>query len=282
MNAAFPKVSVIIPTYNRAHVIRRALHSVLRQTYENLEVIVVDDASTDNTVDVVASIHDERIVFLQQKNRRGAAVARNIGIQAATGDFVAFQDSDDEWLSEKIEKQMAMMLSANVSIGLVYTGFLRFENKTATYFPSKNVKMKSGRILGSLLIGNFVTTQSVVVRKDCLTQVGLFDEQLPRLQDWELFIRLAGLYEFTCIDEPLLIVFHTPQSITSDNTLFPIALKILLEKHEKQFLSYPIVLAKHYLMLSLLTFKTAYFVNAVRYLLRSMRASCTVVPPVKR
>jgi glycosyltransferase involved in cell wall biosynthesis len=272
MNTAFPKVSVIIPTHNRAHVIRRALRSVLCQTYGNLEVIVVDDASTDDTVEVVQSVNDNRIIFLRQETRQGAAAARNVGIRAASGEFIAFQDSDDEWLNEKLEKQMAVLLHANNVVGVVYSGFLRFEGRSAKYFPSTQIKIKSGSILSVLLSGNFVTTQAVVVRKECLVKVGLFDEQFPRLQDWELFLRLAVLYEFVCIDEPLLIAFHSPQSITADRALFPIALKMLLEKHQKEFLGHPIVLAKHYLILSLLAVKKGKFFNGTQYLGKSLRA----------
>ena len=272
MSTALPKVSVIIPTHNRANVIQRALHSVLHQTYENLEVIVVDDASTDNTAEIIHAINDKRIIFLRQEARHGAAVARNIGIHQATGEFIAFQDSDDEWLNKKLEKQMAVMLQSSDAVGVVYSGFLRFEDKSAKYFPSKRVEPKSGSILRPLLSGNFVTTQAVVIRKQCLLKSGLFDEKLPRLQDWELFLRLAELYEFVCVDEPLLVAFHSKKSITADSTLFPVALKMLLEKHENKFRHHPIILAKHYGMLSLLMFKTWDLTNGIKYLNKSIRS----------
>ena len=273
MNAVFPKVSVIIPTHNRAHVLRRALRSVLCQTYENIEVIVVDDASTDNTIEVIHSLNDNRIIFIRQETRQGAAVARNIGIRAASGEFIAFQDSDDEWLNEKLEKQMTVLLRSSDAVGVVYSGFLRYEAKSAKYFPSAHIKIKSGSILSSLLSGNFVTTQAVIVRKECLFKVGMFDEKFPRLQDWELFLRLAALYEFIFIDEPLLIVFHSPQSITADGSLFPIALKMLLEKQQKQFLIHPMVLAKHYLMLSLLAAREGHFFIAMRYFVKAFTSA---------
>jgi glycosyltransferase involved in cell wall biosynthesis len=272
MSPALPKVSVIIPTHNRAHVIQRALHSVLHQTYENLEVIVVDDASTDNTAEIIHSLDDKRIIFLRQETCQGAAAARNAGIHHATGEYIAFQDSDDEWLNQKLEKQMAVMLHSSDAVGVVYSGFLRFEDKSAKYFPSKQVKPKSGSILRPLLSGNFVTTQAVVIRKECLLKSGLFDEQLPRLQDWELFLRLAKFYEFVCVDEPLLIAFHSRQSITADSSLFQTALKILLEKHENKFRAYPKVLAKHYVMLSLLMFRTWNFKNGIKYLCKSLHS----------
>lgn len=272
MSTVFPKVSVIIPTHNRANVIQRALHSVLHQTYENLEVIVVDDASTDNTAEIIHAIDDKRIIFLRQEVRHGAAVARNIGIHQATGEFIAFQDSDDEWLNEKLEKQMTVMLKASDRVGVVYSGFLRFEDNAAKYFPSKQIEPKSGSILEPLLSGNFVTTQAVVIRKKCLLASGLFDERLPRLQDWELFLRLAELYEFVCVDEPLLIAFHSNKSITADSTLFPVALKMLLEKHENKFRPHPAIWAKHYGVLSYLMFKKLDFSNGIKYLNKSIHS----------
>lgn len=279
MSPALPKVSVIIPTHNRAHVIRRALHSVLHQTYENLEVIVVDDASTDNTAEIIHSIDDKRIIFLRQETCKGAAVARNVGIHQASGEYIAFQDSDDEWLNQKLEKQMAVMLQTSDAVGVVYSGFLRFEDKSAKYSPSEQVKPKSGSILRPLLSGNFVTTQAVLIRRECLLRCGLFDEQLPRLQDWELFLRLAKLYEFVCVDEPLLIAFHSKKSITADSSLFPVALRMLLEKHEEKFRICPTTLAKHYVMLSLLMFKTWDFKNSIKYLYKSLQSLFVKVLP---
>lgn len=272
MDFVSPKVSVVIPTYNRAHVIRRSLYSVLSQTYENIEVIVVDDASTDNTAEVVASFQDARVIFLRQASRTGAAAARNIGIQTASGDYLAFQDSDDEWLCEKLEKQMSVMQRAADTVGVVFSGFLRFENKSAVYLPLGSATETNGRILGALLRGNFVTTQAVLVKKACLDKIGLFDESFPRLQDWELFIRLAVQYDFICIDEPLLIAFHSKQSITAEKASFPVALKQLLAKHEQLFRQHPLSMAKHYLMLAYCDIRSGRFLSAARGLRGVVRA----------
>ena len=103
-----PTVSIIIPTYNRAHLIGRAIQSVLNQTYQNFEIIVVDDGSTDNTEEMIKEFqkHDKRIKYIRHEKNRGGAAARNTGIKVARGEYIAFQDSDDEWLPEKLEKQM--------------------------------------------------------------------------------------------------------------------------------------------------------------------------------
>src|SRR4030043_1337098 len=108
MNKAAPTVSVIIPTYNRAHLVGRSIRSVLNQTYQDLEVIVVDDGSKDNTAEIVRGITDPRIVFLKHEKNRGVSAARNTGLKAARGKYIAFQDSDDEWLPQKLEKQLEL------------------------------------------------------------------------------------------------------------------------------------------------------------------------------
>lgn len=227
-----PAVAVIIPTYNRAHVIGRALRSVLNQTFKNLEVIVVDDGSTDDTQKLVESFVDPRVRYLRCEANQGATAARNLGIKNTSAEFIAFQDSDDEWLCEKLEKQMAVFAQAGDNIGVVYCGFFRVDGKKAAYYPSDAVLKKTGNVLESLLRGNFVTTQAAVVRRECFRSSGMFDERLPRYQDWELFIRLAKHYEFICVDEPLLLAYYSPVSITASERSLPVALRMILEKHQ--------------------------------------------------
>lgn len=246
-----PSVAVIIPTYNRAHVIGRALRSVLNQTYGNLEVVVVDDGSTDNTRKVVESFADPRVCYLRTEVNRGATAARNFGIKYSTAEFIAFQDSDDEWLCEKLEKQMAVFAEAGADVGVIYSGFFRVEGKKATYYPSDAVARKSGNVLEPLLRGNFVTTQAAVVRRECFRSSGMFDERLPRFQDWELFIRLAKRYEFVCVDEPLLLAYYSPVSITASGRSLPVALEMILEKHRDVYTQHKRALCMHRCLLLL-------------------------------
>lgn len=265
-----PTVSVVIPTYDRGHVIRRALHSVLNQTYRNLEVIVVDDGSTDDTETIVKSFGDARVRYIRHEVKQGAAVARNTGIRLASSEFIAFQDSDDEWLCEKLEKQMVIFQRAGDEVGVVYTGFVRLEDNRASYWPQRIIK-KSGHILESLLHRNFVTTQAVVVRRECFAKAGLFDEQLPRFQDWELFIRIAEHYAFVCIDEPLLIAFHSATSITADDSLYPVALRMVLLKHEGAFVKCKSALASNYYYLGKSLCASNEIADGIECLLRSLR-----------
>ena len=119
---AKPIVSVVIPTFNRAHLIMRALQSVLTQTFTAWETIVVDDGSTDDTETVVLSLGDSRIRYCRQPENRGPAAARNRGMREAKGEFIAFLDSDDEWFPDKLELQVARFRELPETVGLIYTG----------------------------------------------------------------------------------------------------------------------------------------------------------------
>ncbi|HEC65389.1 MAG TPA: glycosyltransferase family 2 protein [bacterium] len=230
-----PTVSVVIPTYNRAHLIGRAIQSVLDQTYQDFEIIVVDDGSRDNTCEVINDFDDERIRYIRHQGNRGGAVARNTGIKAARGEYTAFQDSDDEWLPEKLKKQMEIFKNVSSKVGVVYTGFWKLGNNKKIYKPQSWVTQKEGDIHKELLNGNFVTTQSAVVKKTCFRKTGMFDERLPCLQDWELWIRISKYYHFKCIDEPLLVSYYTPDSIYADKDARIVALELILEKHFGDF-----------------------------------------------
>lgn len=248
-----PTVSVIIPTYNRAHLVGRATQSVLNQTYKDFELIIVDDGSTDNTKDIIREFRkkDKRIKYIRHEKNRGGSAARNTGIKATRGEYIAFQDSDDEWLSEKLEQQMKIFKNVPSKVGIVYTGFLRIENSKKNYIPSSWVSKKEGNIHNELLKGNFVTTQSIVTRKKCFMKAGLFDENLPRLQDWELVIRLSKYFEFRCIDKPLLNSYYNINSISANNDSLIKAYELILKKHFKDFNKHKKILSKHYFNLGL-------------------------------
>lgn len=232
-----PSVSVIIPTFNRAPLLTRSIKSVLDQTYQDFEIIIVDDASIDNTEEVVRSIGDPRIRYLKHKKNLGGSAARNTGIKTARGEFIAFQDSDDEWTSDKLDKQMTVLTNAPPQVGVVYTGFWRLKGKTEEYIPGSAQKIKEGNIHTELLKGNFVTTQAVLVKKECFQKAGMFDETLPRLQDWELFIRISAHYLFAFIDEPLVISYFSKDSISSNENNLRLAFIKILLKHKNIFLS---------------------------------------------
>jgi len=226
-----PTVSVILPTYNRAHLVGRAIQSVLNQTYRDFELIVVDDGSTDSTESVVKGLGDLRIRYIRCKQNKGGSAARNTGIRAAKGEYIAFQDSDDEWAPEKLEKQMMTFKTASYHVGVIYTGFYKIKNGIKTYIPSSDIKVTEGNIHDQLLKGNFVGTPMAMLRAECFKKTGLFDERLPRFQDWELFIRISDHYIFKLINEPLVSAFFSPDSISEDQGALITALKLITEIH---------------------------------------------------
>ena len=184
-------VSVIIPTYNRAHVLPRAIESVLKQTYTELELIVVDDASTDDTAAVMTAITDPRVRYVR-KEHGGAAAARNRGIAEAKGEFIAFQDSDDVWHSDKLEKQLAYLQAERADA--VFCAFHRCEEGGDVWQTFPHEEIHGGVIrYEELLFENLVSTQTLLAKREVLQQER-FNERYPALEDWELALRIARAF----------------------------------------------------------------------------------------
>lgn len=193
-------VSVVIPTYNRAKELNRAIKSVLKQTYKKWELIIVDDGSTDDTKKVVQNYmkkYKKKIKYLYQRNK-GQGAARNYGIKRAKGEFIAFLDSDDEWLPEKLEKQIKLF--SNPNIGLAYSASNL--NKGPFY---------RGKVLMQLINKNFITNSSVVIRRKVLKKSGYFGEEdwLRNIEDYDLWLRIALNFEFDYINKPLVKYYQT-------------------------------------------------------------------------
>lgn len=202
-------VSIILPTYNRAHSIRRSIESIRRQTYPHWELLVVDDGSTDRTEEIVAEIaaSDARIHYYRQLQNRGVAAARNEGIRQARYDFIAFQDSDDVWKEEKLSKQMRVF-DEKPRVGMVYCAFEgEKQDGTKIQIPdgSMGIENLQGNMYRLLLQRNVIDAPTVVIRKECLEKTGGFDETLTCLEDWELFLRIAREYEIGYAEDALLI-----------------------------------------------------------------------------
>lgn len=226
-----PLVSVVIPTYNREATIMRALDSVLAQTYADIEVIIVDDASTDSTVQLVNGCEDGRVRLIRMSENGGANAARNAGIRAAKGEYVAFQDSDDEWLENKLERQMAHMLKSGAVAS--FCPYISFYNGQTRIVPEQNEdREQCGRDVMTLLRKyNVVSTPTLLVRADVFSEIGLFDEEIERLQDYEFVIRLVKRFPIDYIDEPLVRQYRTEKSITNNREILAGAYKKILEKH---------------------------------------------------
>ncbi|MBL8014517.1 MAG: glycosyltransferase family 2 protein, partial [Candidatus Omnitrophica bacterium] len=175
MSGLSPKVSVIISTYNRAQYLGRAIQSVLSQSFEDFELIVVDDASKDTTKDVVAQFNDSRIRYIRHEENRGGPAARNTGIKNTSGVFLAFLDDDDQWCQEKLQKQVRKMESLSTRVGLVYAGS-EIYNEQKKRIDCVNVPAYSGNVYKRLLLSTILgSVSSVLVRRECFTKVGMFD-----------------------------------------------------------------------------------------------------------
>jgi len=195
-----PKISVIIPTYNQSECLKEAIESVLNQTYKNIEIIVIDDGSTDNTLGVVGSF-DNKIVCIQQKNK-GASSARNIGIKKANGEYLAFLDSDDMWIKNKLEKQIDF-IKKNPEIGLLGTGCYQMINIGKVIhkkiFPNKNEILQK-----DLIKYNPFIQSSVMVKKDVFNDIDLYDEKFKESEDYDLWLRIAQKYKVANLEQALV------------------------------------------------------------------------------
>jgi glycosyltransferase involved in cell wall biosynthesis len=268
-----PTVSVIIPLYNREKLIERAIDSVLKQSYSDFELIVVDDCSTDNSAKVVQNIDDPRIIYIKHDVNKGANTARNTGIKLAKGEYIAFQDSDDEWLPGKLEKQMALIVESPSKVGIVYSGFWRIQDKQKTFYPYEWIKKLEGDISNEVLKTSFISTQTLLVKKSCFNHIGLFDETLPRLQDWDMVIRLSETYEFSYIPEGLVYVYHTDNSITANHNIYAAAFDQIIQKHYKLFSKNKKNLSKQYCATGTYFFKHQDSIQAKKYFIKAISIS---------
>ena len=204
-NTRLPKVSVIIPTYQRAHLIRESIDSVLAQTYRDFEIIVVDDGSTDGTHEVVAGYRN-RVRYIYQENR-GPSSARNSGIKAAQGEFIAFQDSDDLWLPEKLASQVPLF-DRDPEIGLVYCDMSYFRSDGPCDRPSSfksHAPPASGYALRELFVnGTPMHTPTAIVMRHCFDNAGMFDERLVDFEDQAMWFRIARVFKIDYVDAPLV------------------------------------------------------------------------------
>jgi len=245
MNVKKPSVSVIIPTYNRANLVSRAIESVLAQTLRDLELIVVDDASTDNTKKILASFQDKRISYIRQNENKGAPAARNVGIKCANGLFIAFLDDDDELLPTKLEKQVNKFSKVSEKVGLVYSGSELIEEKDNSILMTYSPKFK-GNVRQKLLLGPTICgSHTALIRKQCFEKAGVFDETLKSCQDWDMWKRISEFYDFEFVPEILSKTYLHQNQISSDfSSLIPGRIR-MIEKHMKDFRNNPDILVIH-------------------------------------
>lgn len=225
------QVSVIIPTHRRPEFLRRAIESVLGQTYEDFELLVVDDASSDHTTDVVKSFSDTRVQYWCNDTNRGGAATRNRGISLAQAAYLAFLDDDDEWLPQKLEMQVALLESCPEKVGGVYSGCERIASASGkslgVMHPTKRGDLSYELLLSNPLAG----TSGILLKKACFEKAGLFDERLPSYQDYDLWIRISKHFHFEYVDKVLYKYYVHDRKIWANPQVLNIGLDLMIDKH---------------------------------------------------
>ncbi|MEC4813844.1 MAG: glycosyltransferase family 2 protein [Scytonema sp. PMC 1069.18] len=232
-----PKVSVIIPAYNAMMYLPATLESVLQQTFTDFEVLIVNDGSSDNIVEWVGAIKDQRVKLLTQPNQ-GVSVARNTGISNSEGEYIAFLDADDLWESTKLDKQVRS-LEAHPSVGLVYT-WTAFIDECGKLTGVSIVSHAEGNVWEQIVVRDMVSTgSSPMIRRVCFDTVGVFDSNIKIGEDRDMWSRIAAHYPFAVIKEPLTLYRRHDNNTTKSSR------KIVQELHkviEKAFASAPLEL----------------------------------------
>jgi glycosyltransferase involved in cell wall biosynthesis len=226
-----PQISVIIPTCNRPGLLPTAIRSVLGQSFNDFELVIVDDASDESLDGVVETFQDDRVRWIRHEYRRGAAAARNTGIRNSDGEFVAFLDDDDEWYPEKLARQVSVLLRSHRDIGAVYTGYDVVDRDTGKVL-SRMLPVHRGDVSSGLLEGNCVgPTSTMLLRRTCFEDVGMFDETLPSFQEYDLWIRLSRAYQFDYVSECLFNYHVHSKRIWTNPEVIQEGLHILVRKY---------------------------------------------------
>jgi glycosyltransferase involved in cell wall biosynthesis len=235
-------ISVVIPSYNRGHVILKSVNSILDQTYKNIELIIVDDGSTDDTTDVLKLVHDDRLRVLKLDKNYGMCFARNAGAAIATGTYIACHDSDDIWDKIKLEKQYNFMKDNNYDLS--FCRMLRItENGKKNYIPSKKFKLGEN-VYQQLLIENFVASITIIMKKN-VSDVIQFDPNVKRFTDWDFALRVFKAGFIVGYLPEILVTSY----IQKDSTCFKVKLhdsiKFIYERFNRDIDDYPPAKARY-------------------------------------
>lgn len=231
-----PLVSVIIPVYNRENLITKSVFSVLNQSYRNLEVIVIDDNSNDRTKERVLEIKDSRLIYHRNRINLGPSKSRNEGIKLSKGELVAFQDSDDEWYPEKVEKQINLIIKSSDDTAAVYCGMEFFDFQSGAKIGEDVRKFNFGENFRTGKNLYTPATVTVMIKKSVLDEVGYFDDSLFAAEDTELAIRVSKKYKYEFVNEALVKVTRNHKQLTENVKNYTLAKEIIFNKH-KDYLS---------------------------------------------
>lgn len=239
------EISVVIPTYNRADLLPRAIGSVLNQTFDDFELIVVDDGSTDHTHDVIQEFirADQRIRYFRRENSGSPAAPRNVGIEQATGRYIAFLDHDDEWLPTKLERQSSFFSRAPSNIGFIGCNIVIVDDDTGKELRVHNLStfMGDGFVRGVLRYNFVLTASAVMVRKEVFDKVGTFDCSLKVGDDFDMWLRISDRFGFDFAAEALVkyYIHEGNASHSQDFAEATFELEKIFIKHRNKYAQYP-------------------------------------------
>ena len=263
-------ISVIITTYNRPNLIVASLRSVLAQTYTDIEIIVVDGSDNNETRRKVFSSNEKRIKYLKVENI-SAANSRNIGIDEAKGDFIAFNDDDDVWCDGKVERQFGLFKKKHNKNFIVYSTFSKVAGGAFRRTPDDTVKVKYGAIFNELLLRNFVGLPTVMLPASICRKVK-FDQQLKCLEDWDWMIRLSKSSSFEFIPESLVSVSDTPGSVNkSKYSVKAESYMTIYQKYYNDIILAPQIESKHLLSIGSNLCLSGEIQEGRAYLLKSLK-----------
>lgn len=231
-----PRISIIIPTYNRPDQLNRAIRSILNQHYQNFEIIIVDDGSETDTLGVVEKFDDSRLTYIKHDTNRGGSAARNTGISSSRGEFIAFLDDDDEWEPEKLQLQIEYIENKSDDwVGVFCQSQNKRENSVVEYLEniidrsinSDTIRKEGGtELIADIMMKRFRHggTSTLMIRTETINQIGGFDESYDRHQDIEFLIRLLKTGKLGHIDKPLVTHHHssdpTVEQVERSNLLY--------------------------------------------------------------
>lgn len=241
-----PHVSVVVPCYNRANEARAAIQSVLDQDYPSFDVIAVDDHSSDDTWDVINAISAPNYRVVRNTRAKGVSGARNTGVDETAGPWVAFQDSDDLWRAGKLAAQIQAAMAMENSVAVFCAMEICNDGQRTGRVPAASDTHLSGDILPGLTQNSFISTQTVMIRRDVYVAVEGFDENLTALVDWELMLRVAQHGPVAYVDAELVEQRMSGNSITNSTERRLGAQQFVLDKHLSLFEKYPSALARHH------------------------------------
>lgn len=275
---SFPVVSVIIPTRNRAKLLPRAIDSILAQTFKDFEIIIIDGHSSDDTSNVINGYSDKRIRYYLQEIQKNGAQATNEGIAKANGKYIAFLDDDDEWLPEKLEKQVSLMDALSEEYGMVYC-WMDYYDQDGKLLHETHPAFRGDIFEKVLLKESIGGTPTYLVRKSVIDMVGGFDTNLVFGDDGEFVRRIAKSYKIDFIPEVLAKVYvnhgFTRQTDMNDQTYAEAieSLKYILEKFREDFNSRPHVRSSAYATIAVYYANLKNITGFVKYSLLSAQAS---------